>query len=1560
MPKQEKTGSDAEMPDLMALRPPDDLPPGDGGGDGGEPPPPSFPNVTISRISPIAGALTGGITVTLTGTGFQQGSTVYFGSSQAPGVTYESATTVHAQLPAATAAGSVSVSIVNPNGATATLSGGFTYVTPEQGDQAEVLGVTPLAVIEDTDTEITISGRNLSTAYNAGLVALRGPSRAHVTLSPPTNNRDEATGIEALTFTVRITATPPLEPLERMAIQVLASRRAAAQSDGVVESSRQMFTVLPRAIPVPLAYTDNLEPDKPNVVVVAGRNLEGCSLDFGSGATVHLQKSDDRTLVGVVSLTGGSASSASAQFTVRGATGGEVAAYSMSVAPSAEGSASAAAPSSSPSEGAPSDTVPTVASDISLTLTPVPGQQIVAPTAEDSAVFNLRGDSPFGLFFDWSNFEITIVDITIILPIINEVRLIPFFDGGGDVLRSPVLAQVGTLFRLRGMGLLVALRVQITIHVRVVLIIGFRWNIWPFGLFNEFSDLYPWAIGSIVISVQVLIQVSFRISALVALVLPGGKLRVLFSFNLSLGIDFTISTDGRQLTFDPHFTHTVHYTSIAPLHNLLPCDGRFQLAEENGQTVFPDAFGGNQSFYFARAAGVCCVPWNFDLTLVRFAPGQPEETVQESFRADFCVTAAPSTNLGLIIITSEHPEPTGIPPRLVMTFDDRATLKAVAQPVDAAGNPTGPLQNITTLGYNVEFYLDPFGPDVLDPTLVGSGDAAPVLAGDSIIHARIWPKQGEVQLFTFWPGGILGFAISGPLAQGRPPALLGGTLPVTVQNPAMIVVTPTLTFRDPQNPNQPTESPVLFTLPVGGNQELVREIERYEPFEPQQLEYVLAVKLSFPSTFSFPATLRFKVADVQMRVLLDNQMTPQLKPPLENTGFGDGRAADTEPSHFFEKLVQTNQEITINVPARPAANALIELVSPAVAFKIAPYIRDEVSQNKLVPPGELVAGRQVMLLIDLQETSGAPVANIKQLKVAVRNDETFEEYLRVFPETRALLTGDFQAFAKSFYDALPAEGPPAPELLATQGKWLWDRACTAVQTSSDDRPLYWARLQAIGALRAYYKRNRLGTPNITQFEWPSRGLEQADGSISFGTPPPAGRKAIVTGFDPFGLISTPKRSNPSGLAALDFNDKSFGPVGAPVHVRTAVMPVRYDDFDHDLIENAVSPNLGSIVLLMTCSDNSGRNFYDVERWAGKMRGNSLLDNNRKAMTGAPGDVTDPGGKTAGGKQFLESTLPYELVIATDTDTLDGSLGKTPFVVDQSYRTKGGEFRPEPELNDPDKTAWFTKLPEHPPDTAISLEGSGGNYLSNEIFYRTALSRELARPSLPSGHLHVPSTGTQPAMMGPSLIVGVKSALNRFLQAATTARLRSAGAVTFSPTAVNTSRSLTLAATNDTAEAITVSAAEVAQPFAVQLPASLPITVNPGSTLSLMLTITPTAVGVFTRAVRLRNTNGEVVLACTLTGECVQTLPAPVITSFSPTSGRLGTRVTILGQNLNGPTDVRIGGGSVLFTAVDATQITANVTEDAATGPIQVDTPSGTAVSSVSFRVITTRPPREPL
>jgi uncharacterized repeat protein (TIGR03803 family) len=70
----------------------------------------------------------------------------------------------------------------------------------------------------------------------------------------------------------------------------------------------------------------------------------------------------------------------------------------------------------------------------------------------------------------------------------------------------------------------------------------------------------------------------------------------------------------------------------------------------------------------------------------------------------------------------------------------------------------------------------------------------------------------------------------------------------------------------------------------------------------------------------------------------------------------------------------------------------------------------------------------------------------------------------------------------------------------------------------------------------------------------------------------------------------------------------------------------------------------------------------------------------------------------------------------------------------------------------------------------------------------------------------------------------------------------------------------------------------------------------------------------------------------------------------PTSGAVGTAVTILGTNLTGATSVAFSGTAATFTVVSASEITTTVPTSATTGTVQVVTPRGTLSSNVPFRV----------
>jgi uncharacterized repeat protein (TIGR03803 family) len=71
----------------------------------------------------------------------------------------------------------------------------------------------------------------------------------------------------------------------------------------------------------------------------------------------------------------------------------------------------------------------------------------------------------------------------------------------------------------------------------------------------------------------------------------------------------------------------------------------------------------------------------------------------------------------------------------------------------------------------------------------------------------------------------------------------------------------------------------------------------------------------------------------------------------------------------------------------------------------------------------------------------------------------------------------------------------------------------------------------------------------------------------------------------------------------------------------------------------------------------------------------------------------------------------------------------------------------------------------------------------------------------------------------------------------------------------------------------------------------------------------------------------------------------------PTSRAVGQRVAILGNNLTGATSVTFNGTPATFTVVSSTEISATVPAGAATGPVQVVTPTGTLTSNVNFQVL---------
>lgn len=265
------------------------------------------------------------------------------------------------------------------------------------------------------------------------------------------------------------------------------------------------------------------------------------------------------------------------------------------------------------------------------------------------------------------------------------------------------------------------------------------------------------------------------------------------------------------------------------------------------------------------------------------------------------------------------------------------------------------------------------------------------------------------------------------------------------------------------------------------------------------------------------------------------------------------------------------------------------------------------------------------------------------------------------------------------------------------GARLWRRAVADVQSGHmDDRPLYWARLKMRRALGE--------APGFDQTERLSRNLEP--------TYPPGVPRVLVTGFDPFHLDDVVEQSNPSGLVALALD----GTTVAGAHVRTAILPVRFEDFDRGAVEDLLRPVFQrGLALAVTVS--MGRDRFDLERFPGLRRSAETPDNtNASSGASASNPLVPPDLAGTAAPEFLEFSLPAA--------TMSAVRGRWEIRDNRRVSSvEHGTF-----------TARF--LGDLGQDTAV--RGTSGGYLSNEITYRSLLLQKQLGVAFPLGHLHTPA------------------------------------------------------------------------------------------------------------------------------------------------------------------------------------------------------------------------------
>ena len=291
------------------------------------------------------------------------------------------------------------------------------------------------------------------------------------------------------------------------------------------------------------------------------------------------------------------------------------------------------------------------------------------------------------------------------------------------------------------------------------------------------------------------------------------------------------------------------------------------------------------------------------------------------------------------------------------------------------------------------------------------------------------------------------------------------------------------------------------------------------------------------------------------------------------------------------------------------------------------------------------------------------------------------------------------------------------------GLTLYQAAQTRAQAPAvaniDDRPLYWTRLRMIEEIRRFNSRFTISAMERQQlidgFEQRSRGLT----SVSFSAALARQKKVLISGFDPFGFNvplggtgtdSTLLDSNPSGAAVLALNGQTIsGTGGLSAFVQGVIFPVRYRDFDQGIIENLFRPfldNTTPVSMIMTISQGSNR--FDVENTAGRRRSTASFADNEGVLSG--GSTTNPvvPSGMAAGSEFLKTQLPHSQM-ATVPNTSLNTAGAT-----STTDTQGN---------------------------TIAVTGTGGGFLSNEIFYRVRLLQTNiggSMKNLPVGHLHIPN------------------------------------------------------------------------------------------------------------------------------------------------------------------------------------------------------------------------------
>ena len=420
--------------------------------------------------------------------------------------------------------------------------------------------------------------------------------------------------------------------------------------------------------------------------------------------------------------------------------------------------------------------------------------------------------------------------------------------------------------------------------------------------------------------------------------------------------------------------------------------------------------------------------------------------------------------------------------------------------------------------------------------------------------------------------------------------------------------------------------------------------------------------------------------------------------------------------------------------------------------------------------------------------------------------------------TRIVSGAGFDEFVSNFKDQLCAKNgttavtnfEQAQQAVNDAGVGIWraavDRAqekrarkSTETLASSDDRMLYWARVQMTKILRQWNPNFILTAEQKEQLQWEfersSRGQKDihlpegktVDGKLY--------RRMIISGFDVF-LLGTPGRSstdlrngNPSAAIALALDGKQFTlSDGSILHIESYILPVNYDPFTKGMQEDTLGPwfREGPKRVDASITLSQGREGFDLEQYNGRyhggLEGNDGMD---YCPAGQPQNVLAIGARFGEGvnpitlqgsgcnivvpqrwygldtasrwikdapPQFSKASFPVEKILAANSQR--GIVHPAYLGAEQAADFQEGfnvvwntaySYFPDcaqTSVENMSGNGAVNTMPDlskvkDPAPSWCAREGSGGDYLSNESAYRNTVLRDAMGLTIPAGHIHVP-------------------------------------------------------------------------------------------------------------------------------------------------------------------------------------------------------------------------------